>query len=79
MATIYYDKDADLKALKGKMVAIIGYGIQGRGQALNLRDSGVKVVVAQRPVVRNYFGVRNSECGVRSGEDTPNSQPRTPH
>ena len=32
---IYYDKDADLNLLKGKKVAIIGYGIQGRGQALN--------------------------------------------
>ena len=54
MATIYYEKDADLKALKGKRVAIIGYGIQGRGQALNLRDSGVKVLVAQRPGGPNY-------------------------
>jgi ketol-acid reductoisomerase len=54
MAHIYYDKDADLKALKGKTVAIIGYGIQGRGQALNLRDSGVSVVVGQRPGGPNY-------------------------
>jgi len=54
MARIYYDKDADLKVLKGKTVAVIGYGIQGRGQALNLRDSGVKVVVAQRPGGPNY-------------------------
>ena len=54
MARIYYDRDADLKALKGKTVAVIGYGIQGRGQALNLRDSGVKVVVAQRPRGPNY-------------------------
>jgi ketol-acid reductoisomerase len=54
MATIYYDKDAGLAALKGKTVAIIGYGIQGRGQALNLRDSGIKVVVAQRPGGPNF-------------------------
>src|SRR3990167_4262711 len=54
MARIYYDKDADLKALKGKTVAIIGYGIQGRGQGLNLRDSGVKVVVGQRPGGPNF-------------------------
>ncbi len=54
MARIYYDKDADLKALQGKTVAIVGYGIQGRGQALNLRDSGVKVLVAQRPGGPNH-------------------------
>ena len=54
MANIYYDADADLRVLKGKTVAVIGYGIQGRGQALNLRDSGVKVIVAQRPGGPNY-------------------------
>lgn len=54
MARIYYDQDADLGVLKGKTVAIIGYGIQGRGQALNLRDSGVKVIVAQRLGGQNY-------------------------
>lgn len=51
---IYYDKDADLNLLKGKKVAIVGYGIQGRGQGLNLRDSGVDVIVAQRPGGKNY-------------------------
>src|SRR5215203_3011310 len=45
MATLYYDKDADLSLLNGKTVAIIGYGSQGHAHALNLRDSGVKVVV----------------------------------
>jgi ketol-acid reductoisomerase len=54
MAKIYYDKDADMKYLKDKTVGVIGYGIQGRGQALNLRDSGVKVLVAQRPGGPNY-------------------------
>jgi ketol-acid reductoisomerase len=42
---IYYDKDADLKYLKGKKVAIIGYGSQGHAHANNLRDSGVDVIV----------------------------------
>ncbi len=54
MAKIYYDNDADLKYLKGKTVGVIGYGIQGRGQALNLRDSGINVVVSQRPGGPNY-------------------------
>ena len=50
----YYDKDADLKVLKGKKVAIIGFGSQGHAQALNLRDSGVDVVVAEMPGTDNY-------------------------
>ncbi len=54
MAKMFYDKDADMKFLKGKTVAIVGYGIQGRGQALNLRDSGVNVIVAQRKGGKNY-------------------------
>ena len=54
MAKIYYDSDADLNLLKGKKVAIIGYGIQGRGQGLNLRDSGVEVIISQRPGGKNY-------------------------
>jgi ketol-acid reductoisomerase len=45
MATIYYDNDADLSLLNNKTVAIIGYGSQGHAHALNLRDSGVKVVI----------------------------------
>ena len=48
MARIYYNKDANLNVLKGKRVAVIGYGIQGRAQSLNLRDSGIDVVVAQK-------------------------------
>jgi ketol-acid reductoisomerase len=53
-ATIYYDQDADLGLLKGKTVAIIGYGSQGHAQAQNLRDSGCTVVVGQRPGSANY-------------------------
>ncbi len=45
MATIYYDKDADLGLLKGKKIAIIGYGSQGHAHALNLKDSGCDVRV----------------------------------
>lgn len=54
MAKIYYDKDADLSVYKGRTIAIVGYGIQGRGQALSLRDSGLNVLVAQRPGGVNY-------------------------
>jgi ketol-acid reductoisomerase len=45
MAKIYYDKDADVGLLKDKKVAVIGYGSQGHAHALNLKDSGVDVVV----------------------------------
>ncbi len=45
MAEIFYDKDADLALIQGKKVAVIGYGSQGHAHSLNLRDSGVQVVV----------------------------------
>ena len=45
MAKIYYQSDCDINVLKGKTVAVIGYGSQGHAHALNLRDSGVKVVI----------------------------------
>ncbi|MCP1714369.1 ketol-acid reductoisomerase [Methanocalculus alkaliphilus] len=49
MVQKYYDADADLSYLKGKKIAVIGYGSQGRGQALNLRDSGLDVIIGLRP------------------------------
>ena len=45
---MYYDDDADLTLLDGKTVAIIGFGSQGHAHALNLKDSGVSVVVGLR-------------------------------
>jgi ketol-acid reductoisomerase len=48
MAKIYYDKDVKKDFLENKTVAVIGYGSQGRGQSLNLKDSGVKVIVGLR-------------------------------
>ena len=45
---VYYDKDADLSLVKGKKIAIVGYGSQGHAHALNLYDSGVKVTVGLR-------------------------------
>jgi ketol-acid reductoisomerase len=47
---VYYDRDADVNLIKGKKVAVVGYGSQGHAHALNMRDSGVKeVVIALRP------------------------------
>jgi ketol-acid reductoisomerase len=54
MAKMYYDKDADLGHLKGKKIAIIGYGSQGHAQAQNLRDSGLEVIVAELQGTRNF-------------------------
>ncbi len=73
-AKIYYDKDADLNFIKKRTVGVIGYGIQGRGQALNLRDSGVNVIVSQRPGGPNYEQAKKdgfnpvdaAECARRS-------------
>ena len=48
MTTIHYEADADLAALDGSTVAVVGYGNQGRSWALNLRDSGVDVKVCVR-------------------------------
>src|SRR5207253_5066062 len=57
---VYYDRDADLNLIKGKKVAIIGYGSQGHAHALNLRDSGVKeVAVALR---KTSAGVKKAQA-----------------
>ena len=53
-AAIYYDKDADLSLLKGKTLAILGYGSQGHAHAQNLRDSGLSVIVAELSGTPNY-------------------------
>src|ERR671918_579734 len=56
---VYYDRDADVNLIKGKKVAVIGYGSQGHAHTLNMRDSGVKdVVVALR---KNSQGVKKAE------------------
>jgi ketol-acid reductoisomerase len=53
MATIYYDKDADLSLIRGKRVAIVGYGSQGHAHALNLKESGVAVKVGLPPTSKS--------------------------
>ncbi len=54
MAKIYYEKDAPIEPLKGKRVAVIGYGSQGHAHSQNLRDSGVEVVVSELKDTPNY-------------------------
>ena len=54
MATIYYEKDADPARLEGKQVGIIGFGSQGHAHALNLRDSGVNVMVGLYPGSKSW-------------------------
>jgi len=52
---IYHDDDVSMDIFKDMKVAVVGYGSQGHAHALNLRDSGVEVIVAQRPGGRNYY------------------------
>ena len=59
MAKMYYDQDANLNLLQGKKIAIVGYGSQGHAHAQNLRDSGLSVIVAQRPGGDNYQAAVN--------------------
>lgn len=54
MLKMYYEKDADIGALKGKKIAVIGYGSQGHAQAQNLRESGMDVIVSTRTGTPNY-------------------------
>lgn len=60
MVTMYYDKDCDLGLLKGKTVSIIGYGSQGHAHALNLKDSGVNVVVGLREGSKSWGEAENA-------------------
>ena len=52
-AKVYTDKDADLGALKGKTLAVIGYGSQGHAHALNLKESGCKVIIGLYPTSKS--------------------------
>jgi len=59
-ARIYTDKDANLRWLKGRTCAVIGFGAQGRAHALNLRDSGIKVIVGLYPDSKSRVRARRS-------------------
>jgi ketol-acid reductoisomerase len=74
-AKIYTDKDADLKVLKGKTCAVIGFGSQGHAHALNLKDSGVKVIIGlyakskSRAVAEEYgFKVMDTADAVKAAD-----------
>lgn len=61
MATLYYEKDCDFNIIKGKTVAVIGYGSQGHAHALNLHESGAKVIVGL------YEGSKSAEKAKQAG------------
>lgn len=74
-ATIFYDKDADLSLLKGKTIAILGYGSQGHAHAQNLRDSGCNVIIAELKGTDNFaaaekdgFQPLSTEEAVKKGD-----------
>jgi len=69
MAKIYYDKDANLSLIRGKNVAIIGYGSQGHAHALNLKDSGVKVRVGLAPTSKSAAKAKKAGLTVGSVAD----------
>jgi ketol-acid reductoisomerase len=70
---VYYDKDADLSLIKGKQVAIIGYGSQGHAHAQNLRDSGVNVVVGLRKGGASWSKVEAAGIKVMEVDDAVKS------
>ena len=70
---VYYDKDCDLSLIKGKTVAIIGYGSQGHAHAQNLNDSGVKVVVGLRKGGASWFKVEKASLKVAEVADAVKS------
>lgn len=69
MAKIYYDKDANLGLLDGKVLGILGYGSQGHAHAQNLRDSGGKVIVAEAEGSRGWKDAKNAGFKVMSAAE----------
>ena len=66
---VYYDRDADLGVLKGKKVAVLGYGSQGHAHANNLRDSGIDVVVGLRRESKSWAKAENAGLKVAETAD----------
>ena len=72
MAKIYYDKDADLKLLEGKVIGIIGYGSQGHAHAQNLRDSGCQVIVAEAEGSQGWKKAKDAGFDVMTADEVAN-------
>ncbi len=66
---LYYDKDANPELMKGKTIAVIGYGSQGHAQAQNMRESGYNVIIGQRPGGPNYDLAKSHGFEVLSAAD----------
>ncbi|GAA1787602.1 ketol-acid reductoisomerase [Leucobacter iarius] len=69
MAEMYYDDDADLSIIQGKKVAVVGYGSQGHAHAMNLRDSGVEVVIALKDGSKSIEKAQEAGFEVKSVAD----------
>ena len=69
MAKIYYENSADLSLVRGKKVAVFGYGSQGHAHALNLRDSGVEVRIALEPQSRSRRKAQDAGFEVLAPKD----------
>lgn len=69
MAKIYYDKDANLDLLKGKLIGIIGYGSQGHAHAQNLRDGGCQVVIAEAPGTEGWKNAQSASFKVSNAAE----------
>ncbi|ACC82013.1 ketol-acid reductoisomerase [Nostoc punctiforme] len=73
MARMYYDEDANLDLLAGKTIAIIGYGSQGHAHALNLKDSGLNVIVGLYPGSKSVAKAEAAGLTVKSVADAANA------
>lgn len=69
MAKIYYEKDADLALLRGKIIGIIGFGNQGHAHAQNLRDSGCQVMVGEVPGSKPWKSAKAAELEVATANE----------
>ncbi len=69
MAKMYYEKDADLKLLDGKVIGIVGYGSQGHAHAQNLRDSGCQVIVAEAEGTPGWKNAKDAGFEVASAAE----------